>query len=54
MKKNNIFSGINFAFREELSTIDGIKSLQLIIEHSKIKKKNLCLILLDIKRLTIH
>ena len=46
---NNLLKGINFGFREGMSTIDGIKSLQLIIEHAHIKNKKLCVVLLDIK-----
>ena len=46
----NQFNSYNFDFREHLSTMNTIKSLQIIIEHTKIRKKKLCIVLLDIKK----
>ena len=36
IERKNLFKSINFGFRVDMSTIDPIKTLQVVIEHSKI------------------
>lgn len=50
IENDQCFQGINFGFRQEMGAMDAIKTLQIVIEHSRIFKRKLCLVLLDIKK----